>query len=267
MFDRRFLQSLQSLAIALPETILSAVIPFLPKTLTLTPEQWHYQLVQIVPSPPLRQQVIDLIEQWQQDYPSLPPTAIALALQSNAETARALRAETPCQPVWTMPQASGAWVRQTEPTILELIERTQQALLIISFAVYAVPQIVQALEAAVQRQVQITLVAEMPEASEKIPFGVLQTFPASLLEKIDLYYWPKSKRPTDRQGNYGSLHIKAIVSDQATVLISSANLTQYALALNMELGLVAHQPPLAIQITKTISALIEANILVAFEGQ
>jgi len=48
------------------------------------------------------------------------------------------------------------------------------------------------------------------------------------------------------------------------VLISSANLTQYALALNMELGLIAHQPPLAVQIVKTINVLIEAKILVAF---
>ena len=263
MFNRRFLQSLQALAIALPDAVLTAVIPFLPKTLTLTPEQWHYQLVQIVPSPSLRTDLIHFIQHWHSHYPSLPPTAIALALQSNAETARALRAESPCQPVWTMPQPSGEWVRQTEPTILELIERTQQELLIISFAVYAVPQIVRALEVAVQRQVQIKIVAEMPEASEKIPFGVLQAFPPSLLEQIELYYWPKLKRPTDRQGNYGSLHIKAIVSDQTTVLISSANLTQYALALNMELGLIAHQPPLAFQIVKTINALIDAKILIA----
>ena len=51
MFDRRFLQSIQALAIALPDAVLTAVIPFLPKTLTLTAEQWHYQLVQIVPFP------------------------------------------------------------------------------------------------------------------------------------------------------------------------------------------------------------------------
>ena len=148
--DRRFLQSIQALAIALPETVLGEVMKWLPQTVTLDPEQWQYQLLHIVPSPSLRRQVIDLIEQWQQDYPSLSPTAIALALQSNAETVCALRAETPCQPVWTIPQPSGEWVRQTELTILELIERTQQELLIISFTVYAIPQIVQALEAIVQ---------------------------------------------------------------------------------------------------------------------
>lgn len=262
MFAPAFLQALQSTAIALPETVLAEVVKWLPQTVALDPEQWQYQLLHIVPSPPVRRQIVDLIEHWQRDYPTLPPTAIALALQSTAATVRNLRAETPCQPVWTIPRRSGDWVRQTEPTILELIEQTQQDLLIISFAVYDVPQIVQALSAAIQRNVTIRMVVEMPEASEKIPFGVVQAFPARLLEQIELYYWPKYQRPTDRQGNHGSLHIKAIVSDQNTVLISSANLTQYALALNMELGLIAHQPPLAVQITKTINALIDAKILI-----
>jgi hypothetical protein len=59
-------------------------------------------------SPPLHRQVIDLIEQWH----------------------------------WTIPQPSGEWVRQTEPTILGLIEHTQQELLSVSFAVLAIEKLI-----------------------------------------------------------------------------------------------------------------------------
>ena len=37
---------------------------------------------------------------------------------------------------------------------------------------------------------------------------------------------------------HGSLHVKCAVADDAAALISSANLTEYAMNLNMELGLM-----------------------------
>lgn len=261
MFDSTFLQALQTLAIAAPESVLRELVEFLPSTLNNPSARWHYQLLQVVPSVALRSQIIQLIELWQKDYPSLPPEAIVLALMTTTETAQQYRTETAITPVWTVPRRSGDWLRQTEPTILELIAEAQQELLIISFAVYNVPQIVEALLAALQRNVKIQLVVEIPEAADKIPFGILQAFPTHLLEQLEIYYWPKSKRPTDHHGKYGSLHIKAIVSDQSNVFIGSANLTQYAFAFNMELGIILQDKKSAEQIITTIESLIKTKIL------
>ena len=53
-----------------------------------------------------------------------------------------------------------------------------------------------------------------------------------------VYVWPMDKRPIDGNGHHGSLHAKCAVADDAVLFVSSANLTAYALTLNMELGLL-----------------------------
>ena len=41
-----------------------------------------------------------------------------------------------------------------------------------------------------------------------------------------------------REGRRGSLHVKCVVADSARMFVSSANLTEQALRLNMELGIL-----------------------------
>jgi phosphatidylserine/phosphatidylglycerophosphate/cardiolipin synthase-like enzyme len=50
--------------------------------------------------------------------------------------------------------------------------------------------------------------------------------------------WPQEKRPRDEAGRFGSLHAKCAIADEEWLLVSSANLTMYAMNLNMELGLM-----------------------------
>jgi phosphatidylserine/phosphatidylglycerophosphate/cardiolipin synthase-like enzyme len=40
---------------------------------------------------------------------------------------------------------------------------------------------------------------------------------------------PPAERPVSPAGHYGSLHAKVAVADAASLLISSANLTEYAM--------------------------------------
>ncbi|HBC43111.1 MAG TPA: hypothetical protein DCZ88_14810, partial [Pseudanabaena sp.] len=98
----------------------------------------------------------------------------------------------------------------------------------------------------------------------KVPFGVLQTFPADMIEQLQIYYWPVGKRPVNSKGKYGSLHIKGVISDRHRVLISSANLTKYAMDLNLELGLLTDQAKLAKQIHRTFDVLIRDRVLIPF---
>ena len=51
--------------------------------------------------------------------------------------------------------------------------------------------------------------------------------------KCVTYRWPLERRPRDDEGRHGSLHAKCAVADRELLLISSANLTHYALSLNM----------------------------------
>jgi phosphatidylserine/phosphatidylglycerophosphate/cardiolipin synthase-like enzyme len=77
-----------------------------------------------------------------------------------------------------------------------------------------------------------------------------------------VYVWPRDKRPTDAAGRYGSLHAKCAVADEAAVLVSRANLTEYALHLNMELGLLMRGGDLPGHLVGHLRRLIREGVLV-----
>ena len=52
------------------------------------------------------------------------------------------------------------------------------------------------------------------------------------------FVWPLAKRQKDLAGHYGSLHAKCAVVDGECLFLSSANLTEFAFNLNMELGVL-----------------------------
>jgi phosphatidylserine/phosphatidylglycerophosphate/cardiolipin synthase-like enzyme len=135
---------------------------------------------------------------------------------------------------------------------------------IISFAVYKVPEIAAALVAAMNRGVFLRIVAETPESSDgKITFGVKAALGAEIAHRAQVLIWPRNQRPTDSEGRSGSLHVKCAISDQKHLFLTSANLTEYALTLNMEMGLLVHNQKLACQVRSHINGLIHQGILVS----
>jgi phosphatidylserine/phosphatidylglycerophosphate/cardiolipin synthase-like enzyme len=76
-----------------------------------------------------------------------------------------------------------------------------------------------------------------------------------------VFIWEKSKRPKGKDGKHGSLHIKCAIADSNDLLISSANLTGYALTLNMEMGLLIHSQSLASCVNNHINQLIHQEVL------
>ena len=58
-------------------------------------------------------------------------------------------------------------------------------------------------------------------------------------------------------GPAGVLHAKAVVADEETVFITSANLTEAALDRNIEMGLVVRDRALAASVTRHFRGLIE----------
>ncbi|MFN9516536.1 MAG: DISARM system phospholipase D-like protein DrmC [Pseudanabaena sp.] len=264
MFKPIFVDALKGLALSLPDRLLPELI----KIMAMIPNQdkdrsdyWKYLLSQKVTSQELRDRLYKFIAIWQELHPEVSAEALHLALLAAMELGRELQKSYEVQPIWTMPDQAGEWNRQTEPTILELIHQSREELLLISFAVYDIPEIVAAMRKALARRVMITMIVEMPERADKVPFGVLQTFPADMIEQLQIYYWAVGKRPVNSKGKYGSLHIKGVISDRHRVLISSANLTKYAMDLNLELGLLTDQAKLAKQIHRTFDVLIRDRVL------
>ncbi len=163
--------------------------------------------------------------------------------------------------VWTGPETSGASFRRTDQVLLQLIRDAQDELTLISFAVYKIPEIAQALKAAVNRGVKVRLIAETPESGEgKVSFGVKAALGIEIIRQAQVFIWPKKNRPVDREGKYGSLHVKAAIADRRYLFITSANLTEYAFTLNMEMGLLVENEERTIQVIKQIDRLIQQKI-------
>ena len=73
-----------------------------------------------------------------------------------------------------------------------------------------------------------------------------------------VFYDPRALDP-DAPG--GVLHAKAVVSDDDTVFVTSANLTEAALGRNIELGLLVRDRALAGSIVAHFRGLIDRGLL------
>ena len=76
-----------------------------------------------------------------------------------------------------------------------------------------------------------------------------------------MYYWPREKRGVDPNGKVGILHVKCVVADGRWLFLSSANLTDYAFSINMELGLLQRGGALPGRVERHFDQLIERGVL------
>jgi phosphatidylserine/phosphatidylglycerophosphate/cardiolipin synthase-like enzyme len=178
-----------------------------------------------------------LREHWQ-DNADLSAEALSLALLTAQRTAETVGRAQIIEVIWTGPSSASVPVRRTDQALYELIETAESDILIVSFAAYKVTRVLEAIGRALARSVTVQFVLESEgESGGKVrfdPSGAL----GGLTDRVRLYGWPADKRVKDAKGRYGSLHAKCAVADRDLALISSANLTEYALELNMECGLL-----------------------------
>lgn len=220
-------------------------------------------LIQSVTLPNHRMVVMSLLDRWQRDFADVTPELLALAIRSAAYGFQAPDQGLSEALVWTGPSAPGLRLRRIDQALLEVIDASQKELLLVTFAAYKVPLIVHALESALQRGVQIRFVAETIEDSHgKVSFDATKIFGTHLASGIQMYIWPFAKRLVGAMGKHGSLHAKCAVADRSMLLMSSANLTDYALSLNMEMGLLINGGGLPSRVVDVFAHLIQNQTLV-----
>lgn len=255
------LHAMATLVEALPE---GAIHPLAEAIATLPADSWsalHAAATRVFAAPHYREQVGAFVTSWQTQAPNVPPTAVALALQAAATTLHRQRRVQTLELVWTGP-VSAQPLRRTAQVLQSVIDDARRELLIVSFAVYDIPEIGAALLRAAQRGVSIRLVIESPQVSAgKIAYDGLAAFGPQVTARAEVYHWPLKQRPRDDEGRHGSLHAKCAVADRELLLISSANLTHYALSLNMELGLLVRGGPQPREVDRHFRALIDRAVL------
>jgi phosphatidylserine/phosphatidylglycerophosphate/cardiolipin synthase-like enzyme len=199
---------------------------------------------------------------WQNRFFIYTPQSVALSLLAIAQAVNKERQSDTVSLVWTGPDSDHIPLRRTEQVLLQLIRAAKEHLLIVSFAVYKAKIVLSALEEAIYRGVQTVIVLESPDASAgKIGFDPLQSFEKEILEQAQFYLWPHDKRPLSPDGKHGSLHAKVAVADENTLFITSANLTNYAMNLNMELGVLIRGGELPKQVEGHFEGMIMKNVI------
>ncbi len=167
--------------------------------------------------------------------------------------------------VWIRPDIHST-VRRIDQALLQLIRAATRELLLVTFAAFKVPEIVTALYEAVKCKAWQRFVAETVEESEgKVSFNALQTLGQAFAGNVEVFVWPLSKRSKDAIGRHGSLHAKCAVADRTIAFISIANLTDYALNLNMEVGVVVRGGILPEALAAQFDRLGQRHILIPLE--
>ncbi|PRW65234.1 DISARM system phospholipase D-like protein DrmC [Actinopolyspora mortivallis] len=142
-------------------------------------------------------------------------------------------AEVAVEPVWSGPGTHPVPVRATARVLVELIERSNHELMLMTYSARPHRQLRRALRAAVDRGVVVTVVVETLRGARGALGGPEPAEAFTGIGGIELWHWPPEQR-TERDSR---THAKIAVADRRELLVSSANLTQSGVDRNIEAGL------------------------------
>ena len=213
-------------------------------------------------TPEARSAIVDLLERWHREAGAQGPDLLAVALRVAASAAEQSRTSERSELVWSGPTPEGFAFRRTDEALLELVRLARQRLTLVTFAAYRVPEIRDALALAVSRQVDVRFVSESEDASAgRLTHDAARALGADLASRVTCYEWPAERRPSNDRGRTGVLHAKCAVADREALFVASANLTELALDLNMEMGVLILGGALPGQAADHFDGLIREGVL------
>jgi phosphatidylserine/phosphatidylglycerophosphate/cardiolipin synthase-like enzyme len=250
------------LADRLPYSVMIAVADAVAQLGGLERPTRRQAILQSLPTPDFRDATADFIDLWNSCATSVGSEAVAVALLTAAKSEHDHRHEETVEIVWTGPELADTRFRHTEQAILEVVNSATRHLTVVSYAVYRIPRIREALIAAANRGVVIRLIVETPNRIEgQGEYDCLLALGSNVASTCSVYYWPQENRPKDDNGKIGILHVKCAVADGRLMFLSSANLTEYAFTINMELGLLVTGGKLPGQVERHFERLLSSGTL------
>jgi phosphatidylserine/phosphatidylglycerophosphate/cardiolipin synthase-like enzyme len=150
-------------------------------------------------------------------------------------------------------------LRRTDQALQEVISIAKYRLLVVSFAIFKVAHISKALKDAVARGVEVTVVLEDQKPTAPVS-GMIKEFDG--VDGIRFLVWPEAKRPLVTGGQHGMMHAKCAVADEDILFVSSANLTEFALTINMEMGILIRDGYMPGMVVRHFEALVQEGTLV-----
>ncbi|MBL9164630.1 MAG: hypothetical protein JNL18_18020 [Planctomycetaceae bacterium] len=209
-----------------------------------------------------RDLALGFVDRWQEEFAEIDARTAAVALQTAALSARAYRDSQSVELVWTGPESEAFSFRRTEQAILHILDAAVSRITLVSFAVYRIPNVAASLVRAAKRGVRLTVIVETPDRiTTNNEYDTLRALGVEATACSTVYFWPREKRGASENGKPGLLHVKCAVADGESMFLSSANLTQQAFTINMELGMLIRGGSMPGQVERHFSQLIEKGQL------
>lgn len=218
---------------------------------------------QCASQPRLQDDLIALIDRWESEAPELPPQTVSFGLTCAAASAGTEHEGSgAAELVWTGPSAGPGSIpmRRTDQALLQVIASATRSLLVVSFAAYRVRPVVEALAECCRRGVDVRICLDGEGDVGRLRDDLYRIL-GEADERLALYVWPEDQRQHEGDGGTGVLHAKCAVADGALLFVSSANLTEYALSRNIELGVLIHGGPLPGRVEAQFRALMDRGVL------
>lgn len=171
--------------------------------------------------------------------------------------------------VWSGPEVPGLYARDTRRVYEELLGSAERSLWASTYVFFDGPRAFAALarrmDAVPGLRVTLLLNIQRRRGDTTAAEDLVRRF-ADRFWKSD---WPGTSRPAvyydpralGRDEPSGVLHAKAVVADDETVFVTSANLTEAALERNIELGLLIRDRALAASVSAHFQVLIDRGLL------
>jgi phosphatidylserine/phosphatidylglycerophosphate/cardiolipin synthase-like enzyme len=214
-----------------------------------------------LPQPHHRQLVVEFLDNCLDATPPVQPEPVALALVTAGISEKAHRGAQSVELVWTGPDTGAVPFRRTEQAILQVLDSASQTITLVSYAVHRIPNICEAIVHAARRNVKITIIVETPDRIVgQQEYSTLRALGPEVAACSTVYFWPQESRGSHGE-RLGILHVKCAVADSRWLFLSSANLTEYAFSINMELGVLLTGGTLPRKVEENFNRLIAERIL------
>jgi phosphatidylserine/phosphatidylglycerophosphate/cardiolipin synthase-like enzyme len=171
--------------------------------------------------------------------------------------------------VWSGPPVAGVNARDTRQVYEELLGSAVRTVWASTYAFFDGPKAFEilALRMDLMPALRVTLLLNIQrKRGDSTNTDELVRKFAERFWSVD---WPGKSRPRvyfdprslEKGGPSGVLHAKAVVTDEESVFVTSANLTEAALDRNIEMGLLVRDRALAASVSSHFQKLIDNHLL------
>ena len=257
--ERIIIESAYALACSLPSSTAESVAAAI---LSCSDSSLCAEITKRVPHHQNRGLALAFVDRWRREAKGVDARTVSVALQTAAMSEQTHRDSESVELVWTGPDTEETPFRRTEQAILQLLDSAKHRITLVSFSVYRIPNVAKALVKAAKRGVRITVIVETPDKIEgEGEYSTIRALGNEVAACSTVYFWPKENRPLSENNKVGILHVKCAVADGEWLFLSSANLTQQAFTINMELGMLVRGGTMSKRVEQQFERLVEAGCL------